>query len=286
LDCSHKTKAIITLLLTALVLASPLTFLDTVQAAATISVESPVEGETCTSNNVNLKFSISHNYNNLIRFTCDVYLNKQLYSRDSLDGNALHKIDIILENLPQGENKIEISLEGTFWYDIGPGEDNRFMTNKFFSFFVDTGVAPSVSVLGFSRFDTGQDAIFNITTSSADADVFYSLNNLENVSLPKSQLTQFHKQNHYCINLTDLADGSYSFKAYAKDAMGNTGFAEKAFTVGENTQTPTQKPTDTPNINQPTTEITIFIIATIAGIAILTAAALLLLYRRKHKPNS
>jgi hypothetical protein len=145
------------------------------------------------------------------------------------------------------------------------------------SFFVNLGVAPSVSVSGLSQYITSSAAL-NITTDCSEATVSYCLDGLDNVTLSQSQVVAVSEGVQYNVTLSDLADGEHSLTAYAMDSFGNTGAATHSFTV--NTATPT--PTATPRHSQPIPPLAWIAGASIA-VVVIVASILLLIYRRRKQ---
>ena len=235
-----------------------------------ITVESPIEGEIYKSGNVQMKFTVviyPGSYPLLLSTSKVAYYIDEMY-RGEL-GERGSSSDFTLK-VPNGEHSLRISAGATY---VATGGTRNFFNSVTIRFTVDTGVGPSVSVVGLSDYKASQ-ATLNITVDVPDAQLKYSLDGQSNVTIPQLQLIQYHGRYQYTVNFTDLPDGSYTLIAYASDAL-YTSVAEKTFTV----ETGEAQPTQEPNGVFPTTLIAVAVTVIVAAVA----SAWLLLYFKKHK---
>lgn len=247
---------------------------DTAQASpASIHVYSPAEGMIYPSDNVTLKYNAYHPSSGEWKIS---------YSLDegkSFDASSSE--NIVLKGLSQGEHKVAIALYQWLPWSLGPPGSYLWSGEKLVvvRFFVNTGIAPSISIEGKSSFIVSNANVV-IATDLPDATVFYSLDGQTNVTLPKTQLVQRQNRYQYNLNLTDLTDGTHTIAAYASDVMNNTGVAEKTFTVETGSIEPTIEPTQPPTNTLPP-------IAFVAGGAIagVIIASVILLFHRRAKPK-
>jgi hypothetical protein len=243
-----------------------------------IILNSPIQDAVYNTNNVKLTFTVTPDDYVQIRYglmgpdgvTTSVYIDNQFYAILGIHVDTSIK-------LSNGEHTIKLVAEETFDNPFGP--PFRTASSSLVTITVNNGVAPTVSVIGFEVFKTG-DASFNVTTDVAEAMVCYSLDGQANVTLPSNQLVQWHGYNQYIVNFTGLADGAHVLKAYAKDALNNTGTYQKTFTVDDSTQQPTPPHTsDTPIQNWSISDLEIGLTA--ATIAIIATIALLLFFNKR-----
>jgi hypothetical protein len=289
-------KLKIVIFLIAILLASTIPFTAAqFSISYSITIESPVQGATYNSDSVNVKLKTEPYSNNLIYtvFDIDCYLDNQFYSKVPLnewtyDISKMCSSGEIVLHISQGEHKIEIKGKGSvnnYWH-----EGEAILSPVSVSFFVNLGDVPNVFVSCLNEYPTNQAAL-NITTNAVDADVFYSLDGLGNVSLPQNQavkVTQNFGGNlptsvsyRYSITLSGLADGQHVLKAYAIDMFANTGVTESNFAV--NTGTSTQQTSE--QSSKPTAPLPITIIVGAAIAAAIMGAALVMVLHFKHKPE-
>jgi hypothetical protein len=259
-----KQTCIATLLLTLLFLAVAAFFANsaTGQSNPVIVVESPVTGVEYTVESVSLRYSVKPQYNSFFK-QCEAfyYLDGKYYGPLSLSG------DIGLENLFNGYHKVTIHAEAEY-YNIGVGT-YKIQSNATVGFFVDTGVAPSVSISALPEY-TASDVTLNVTTDMPVSKITYTIDEQANITVPNNAPAQHFGLYQYSVVLTDLADGSHTLTAYAIDAMGNTGVAEKNFTVKTSETQSLQGPFPTTLI------VGAVVAATVVGLS-------LLLYFKKRK---
>jgi hypothetical protein len=191
----------------------------TVQAAgaATINIESPVQGMTYNSGSVSLKYSAQGEFPSFRAGEpiISIYVDSILY-----DTTEKFADELVVEGLANGEHTVEVTV-GEYW--------DCHATYKI-AFFVNNGVLPEVSLFILQNPKT-RDATVNITTDSQDSKVSYSLDNQQNITLPKSQLTQYLFFHQYIVQFLNLTEGTHTLKAYSSDAMNNTGISEKTFSI-------------------------------------------------------
>jgi hypothetical protein len=175
--------------------------------------------------------------------------------------------DYLLKDLSNGYHRLTIFAEAEY-YRIAIGT-YRVSSNASVGFFVDTGVAPSVSIEASPQYDTNEVS-FNISTNVGDSKIFYSLDGQANVSVPEDRLSGDSESCRCSIVLFGVEHGFHTLSVFAKDGMGNTGKAEAAFTV---------EPNDVLLAEQPFLNVLIAALA----IALAVISIVLLFYFRKRK---
>jgi len=190
-----------------------------------VRIEFPVDGAVYTSKDVRLKVEISIYEPD----TIDVLLNRVeiTYLLDGEIYPVFSSVDTTMKGLSNGEHWLSVSAQATY---SGFVPQNSYFDSSGVTFTVNTGVAPGVSVLGMQEYETG-DVWFNVTVEEPVSWLGYSLDGAGNVTVSGSEPAWIFGRYHYRVVLDGLADGSHSLVVYAMDAVGNTGVAEKTFTV-------------------------------------------------------
>jgi hypothetical protein len=257
------------------------------QQSLSVNVESPVERAVYTSGDVKLKISGTYGYSAIISIQVNYYLDNQPAGQLSLtithDGYISSATgEVVLTNLPQGAHELSITGEVTAGVFFTGQVFSASLNPVSINFLVNLGIAPDVSFFPSLSEHQSSEVNFNITTDRSDAAVFYSLDGLANVTLPKAQAVNFYGRYWYNVSLMGLADGPHVLKAFAKDIFGNTGLSTANFTVnpanGQASQQPTQQSTDKPAVPMYTV-----VIVTTAILAFILSSALILVFSKKHK---
>jgi hypothetical protein len=266
-----------------------LLFLPITQVEASLffstTILSPVQGQIFLGGSVTVNVRITLRYPQF--YTSDYafqpvcYLDGQrsglmnvvsVEQGDMVKTLAVANCKLVLNYLRQGEHTIEI--KGTGLVPSRVYEER--LSSEVVVFFVNLGVAPSVSVSGLYTTATGQ-VIFNIITNRADAVVSYSLDRLANVTLPQSLAVQMGSahQYKYNVSLSGLADGRHYVKVFVVDNLGNAGVAVSEFRINTTSLAPPAAPTQQSEL--PITA------ALVAGAAIAAAICLgLVAYFLRH----
>jgi hypothetical protein len=273
----------------AMMLVGFLLFLPITQVEASLffstTILSPVQGQIFLGGSVTVNVRITLRYPQF--YTSDYafqpvcYLDGQrsglmnvvsVEQGDMVKTLAVANCKLVLNYLRQGEHTIEI--KGTGLVPSRVYEER--LSSEVVVFFVNLGVAPSVSVSGLYTTATGQ-VIFNIITNRADAVVSYSLDRLANVSLPQDLAVQMGSahQYKYNVSLGGLADGRHYVKVFVVDNLGNAGVAVSEFRINTTSLAPPAAPTQQSEL--PITA------ALVAGAAIAAAICLgLVAYFLRH----
>jgi hypothetical protein len=273
----------------AMMLVGFLLFLPITQVEASLffstTILSPVQGQIFLGGSVTVNVRITLRYPQF--YTSDYafqpvcYLDGQrsglmnvvsVEQGDMVKTLAVANCKLVLNYLRQGEHTIEI--KGTGLVPSRVYEER--LSSEVVVFFVNLGVAPSVSVSGLYTTATGQ-VIFNIITNRADAVVSYSLDRLANVTLPQSLAVQMGSahQYKYNVSLSGLADGRHYVKVFVVDNLGNAGVAVSEFRINTTSLAPPAAPTQQSEL--PITA------ALVAGAAIAAAICLgLVAYFLRH----
>jgi hypothetical protein len=289
-----KLKAV--MMLIGFLLFLPLAQVEAQPSVFSTTIISPTQGQTFLDRSVTVNARITLHYWEFLSedkysFQPVCYVDGQPYGvfgrmsvsvekGDMVKTLAVANCEIVLNGLTQGEHTVEIKGTGSASWLLLFGDVNERLHDSVV-FFVNLGVAPSVSIYGLYTSATGE-AIFNVITNRADALVSYSLDRLANVTLPQSLAVQMGSAHSYRYNvsLSGLADGLHEVKVFAVDVLGNAGVAVSDFRINTTSPTPPAAPAEQPELP---------ITALVAGAATVAAICLgLVAYflRRKSKRRS
>jgi hypothetical protein len=241
---------------------------------AKIKIASPVMWAVYTVNTVNLDYKVT-----LLPPPENTATVTSSYGRCYLDGTAIGEAHLgensIVLQVPNGDHKLEIE----YYVNYNTSRWNGGTVTSV-QFTVNSGVAPSVSV---DILPQNHTSLLIIGTDNCGADIFYSVDQRANFTVPKTQFNATDRGFQYNATL-GLPDGQHTVTVYSKDAMGNCNTATKTFTVG----TPALPSTEFLSnknvpIGQPYIVSLIVAVATAAILVVVLASATVLILKRKNK---
>jgi hypothetical protein len=270
----------------------PLTQVEAQSLYFSTTIISPTQGQTFLSSSVTVNAKITLHYwekrldRDIYSFHPVCYVDGQPYGGmnvfveqgDMVNTIAFANCKTVLMYLTQGEHTVEIKGTGSAFLIPGRPFDER-LSSEVVVFFVNLGVAPSVSISGLYTTATGQ-VIFNVITNKMDAVVSYSLDWLANVTLPQDLAVQMGSalQYKYNVSLSGLADGRHYVKVFAVDNLGNAGVAVSEFRVNIISPTPPAAPTQ-----QPEPFPTTLVMSAVVVVAVVVCVGLLAYFTKFSK---
>jgi hypothetical protein len=188
---------------------------------------------------------------------------------------------LTLNNLSQGEHSVQVKCSIDWGYLIIGGPYHSEFDSGVITFYVNLGIGgPEVKILCAENYVTNQVPL-TIMTNTSRATVSYSLDDKPKLVLPMQDGFVFP------ITLSNLTDGSHTLTVYAKDFMGNTGTAEKNFTINGVNPTSTGTSADTSSGSNQSGSSPITNLAIIVGAAmvvVILASGIITVMHFRHKP--
>jgi hypothetical protein len=194
-----------------------------------ISVTSPVEGATYTDSTVRLKFTVTTD-----KYPVGASVLLSIATTYYVDGEYFGQLgdcgDINMDSLSNGVHQLFINAVATFGNStnqINLPESASVTLN----FTVDNGVAPNVDLV-FYKLDK-DTASFIIITDRPDSAIAYSLDGVQNFTVPNNKADFSIGQYQYNVTLTGLYNGLHNVRATATDGMDHCSASKVSFNITE-----------------------------------------------------
>jgi hypothetical protein len=264
-------KTVVMLAILVLVLSFNLfTFVDA-DSAITLHVDNPVSGETYSTQELSIKYSIDWGFSAYIKnFDVKCYLDTHIYSLTATTG------EIVVSNLTAGEHLVRIAGSISLGYMYYGIDVNENVDSGPITFTTKNDVAPKINVSSLEEY-TSKTATFNVTTDRSDAKISYILDNSEKTNISQNQSKKILDGYLYKI-AANLTDGNHQLTVFATDNLGNTASTQKTFTIKTANLT-----TDNPEPSA--TLMKAIVITAIIGTT-LAGALILIMYKKTRKNNS
>jgi hypothetical protein len=202
-----------------------------------INLQSPLDNVKYTSDSVNLQFSVDPNPDTSASICVDVLLDGNLV----INSSSSISFDYILNGLTNGEHTIKITAVAFDYI-----EDSTFITystretTKEISFTVNTGSGPNLIISGGSEFPVG-DVKLMLSVNDNKANIWYRMDNGENITVPSESLFKFLSIYQFNITLQAVTKGEHTINVYSIDQMGNSKTESLTLKVGlQNTPKPAE----------------------------------------------